>query len=164
MPENNYPPKIEFELNKPTKIKLLYDKPIVGEGKYGIYYLYRVEKDREEYSWFAPTEIHQEISDKGYKQGDILVIYKTAIEENGKLKSKYELKNIQDISGTEFIPKEKEEEKNNVWEEKNKRITKMSVIRSAVELAKAKIETGSQLNSKDVLKVADEFFKWIYKK
>ena len=52
--------KLELEINSPTKIKLLFDEPIVGESQYGKYYLYAVSNGSDkEYSLFAADTVHE---------------------------------------------------------------------------------------------------------
>jgi len=79
--------KLELELNRPAEIKLLFDEPIVGESQYGSYYLYAVESNGEEYSFFAPEEVHNQI--KLLSKGDTAVITKTAYQQGNRLVTKY---------------------------------------------------------------------------
>lgn len=81
-----------MELNKPVTIELLYDEPIVGESRYGEYYLYAVKNGGdEELSFFAPNEqVHEKM--KELKKGERIQITKTAAQSGKKIVHDYELK------------------------------------------------------------------------
>lgn len=83
--------KLELELNKPTALELLFDEPMVGQSKYGDYFLYAVKNGTdEEYSFFAPEEVHGEMSK--LKKGDKVQITKTAEQNGKKIVTKYDIK------------------------------------------------------------------------
>jgi len=70
---------------------LLYDEPVVGNSKYGEYYLYVVKNGTgEEYSFFAPDEVHSEI--KNLKKGSKFTIAKLAEQRGSKIITKYDVK------------------------------------------------------------------------
>lgn len=79
--------KLELQLNKPTEIELLYDEPVVGSSQYGEYYLYAVKSDDNEYAFFAPDDVHQEL--QSLRRGDKAVITKLAAQRGTKLVTKY---------------------------------------------------------------------------
>lgn len=79
--------KLDLQLNKPTEIELLYDEPVVGSSKYGEYFLYAVKSEGNEYAFFAPNEIHQEL--QPLRRGDKAVITKLAAQRGTKLVTKY---------------------------------------------------------------------------
>ncbi len=63
----NQRPKLEFQLNQPVEIELLYNEAIVGRNDFGEYYLYAVKVDGEEYSLFAHPDVHNAL--KNLKKG-----------------------------------------------------------------------------------------------
>lgn len=83
--------KLELELNKPTTLELLFDGPMIGQSKYGDYFLYAVKNGTgEEYSFFAPEEVHEELSK--LKKGEKVQITKTAEQNGKKIVTKYDVK------------------------------------------------------------------------
>ena len=68
-------------------LELLYDDPVVGENKYGSYYLYAVRAGEEEYSFFAPAPVHEEL--QNFKRGEHVIVTKLAANRNGKLVTTY---------------------------------------------------------------------------
>lgn len=83
--------KLELQLNQPTRIELLYDKPTVGTSQYGEYHLYTVRNGdgASEYSFFAPDEVHQKLKD--LKKGTKAVVTKIAEQKGSKLAIRYEV-------------------------------------------------------------------------
>lgn len=64
---------------------------MVGQSKYGDYFLYAVKNGTdEEYSFFAPEEVHGEMSK--LKKGDKVQITKTAEQNGKKIVTKYDIK------------------------------------------------------------------------
>jgi len=49
--------KLELQVNIPTTIKLLQTDPATGENNYGKWYLYNIECEGSEYSYFAPEKV-----------------------------------------------------------------------------------------------------------
>lgn len=76
-------PKLELQLNIPTKLKLLKAKPYEGSNGFGPYYLYTVEHDGIEKAFFAPPEIHEQIAANKLNVNSEFVLTKTAVQ-NGK--------------------------------------------------------------------------------
>ena len=75
--------KLELKLGEMVRVKLLRDKAYEGSSAYGKYYLYAVEHEGTEKSFFAPEEIHQQIVAHGLKAGSEFTLKKIA-ERNGK--------------------------------------------------------------------------------
>ena len=84
--------KLEIELNKKVKIRLLFNDCVEGTSKYGKYYLYAVEdtETQTEYSLFASDNLHEQL--KQYSKDDVLEVSKTAIQKGNKLAFNYEVK------------------------------------------------------------------------
>ena len=84
--------KLELQLNQPCSVELLFDQPTVGQSQYGEYYLYAVRNGdgATEYSFFAPTEVHEQL--KGLKKGDRATILKMAEQKGSKIVTKFEVK------------------------------------------------------------------------
>lgn len=79
--------KLELQINQPKEIELLFDEPIVGSSKFGSYNLYAVKLGGEEFSFFAPDEIHSEL--KNLKKGDTAIVTKLAAQRGSKLITTY---------------------------------------------------------------------------
>lgn len=84
-------PKLELQINEPTKLRLLYDEPIIGESTYGKYYLYAVKNgnDKDEFSYFAPDSVHEVL--KNCKKNDVVIITKLAAQRGKKLVTTYDV-------------------------------------------------------------------------
>lgn len=87
--------KLDIEANTPTKITLLFDKPIEGESRYGKYCLFAVRNgDGKEYSFFAPNDdVLEEL--KKYRQGDELILTKLASKRNNRVVTTYDIKPVE---------------------------------------------------------------------
>jgi len=68
--------KLELEVNKPVRCNLLFDPCIEGESSYGKYYMYGVRNGEDEYNFFAPLKVHEQLKDK--TKGTRFQITKTA--------------------------------------------------------------------------------------
>ena len=82
--------KLELQINNPVKLQLLFDEPLVGESKYGEYYMYAVRNGEQEYSFFAPLSVHEQLKDK--PKGTKFQITKTAAQKGKKLVTDFEVK------------------------------------------------------------------------
>jgi hypothetical protein len=83
--------KLELELNKPVSLELLFDEPMVGQSRYGEYFLYAVKNGTDtEYSFFAPDDVHEKL--KEMHKGDRFEITKTAEQKGSKIVTKHEVK------------------------------------------------------------------------
>jgi hypothetical protein len=88
--------KLELELNKTMSLELLFDEPMVGQSRYGEYYLYAVKNGTDqEYSFFAPTEVNDQI--KSLRKGERFEITKLAEQKGTKIVTSYkvEKKNLE---------------------------------------------------------------------
>ena len=70
---------------------MLFDDPMVGQSRYGEYYLYAVKNGTDvEYSFFAPPEVNEQI--KTLRKGDSFEITKLAEQKGSKIITKYDVK------------------------------------------------------------------------
>lgn len=72
-------------------LELLFDDPMIGQSKYGDYYLYAVLNgdSSTEYSFFAPEEVHNAMKD--LRKGDRIEIVKLAEQKGTKIATKYNI-------------------------------------------------------------------------
>ena len=82
--------KLELQINSPINLQLLFDEPLVGESKFGEYYMYAVKNGEQEYSFFAPLSVHEQLKDK--TKGTKFQLTKTASQRGKKLVTDYEVK------------------------------------------------------------------------
>lgn len=83
--------KLELELNKTVHLELLFDEPMVGQSRYGEYYLYAVKNGTDqEYSFFAPAEVNEQI--KSLRKGERFEITKLAEQKGTKIVTSYDVK------------------------------------------------------------------------
>ena len=82
--------KLELEINKPVSVELLYDEPVTGRSDFGSYNMYAVSVNGNEYSYFAPDEVHSELSK--LSKGDKAEITKIAAQRGNKLVTRYDVK------------------------------------------------------------------------
>ncbi len=87
-------PKMELEVNKPTRIKLLFNDCVEGSSKFGKYYLYAIQNGdgSTEYSLFAADELHKQL--KQFKKDDELLVTKLAASRGNKIVVSWEVKKI----------------------------------------------------------------------
>lgn len=95
--------KLELQINSPTNLQLLFDEPLVGESKFGEYYMYAVKNGEQEYSFFAPLSVHEQLKEK--QKGSRFQITKSATQKGKKLVTDFEIKFLDN-----GIKKEKEAE------------------------------------------------------
>jgi len=69
---------------------LLFDDPLVGENSFGKYYCYALGNGENEYSFFAPLSVHEQLKDK--RKGEKFTITKTATQKGKKLVTDFEIK------------------------------------------------------------------------
>jgi hypothetical protein len=82
--------KLELTLGEPRTLQLMFDSPLVGESRHGVYWLYAFVdiSTGEEFSFFAPHEdVHAELS--RFDAGDNVTLLKTAIQKNRKVITEY---------------------------------------------------------------------------
>ena len=82
--------KLELQINSPVNLQLLFDEPLVGESKFGEYYMYAVRNGENEYSFFAPLSVHEQLKDK--PKGTKFQLTRTATQKGKKLVTDYEVK------------------------------------------------------------------------
>ena len=82
--EKKNPPKLELRPNESIQVKLLRDKCYEGKNTYGPFYLYSVSHDGVEKSFFAPSEIHQQIQQLGLKSGAEFILRSEATQNSKK--------------------------------------------------------------------------------
>ena len=82
--------KIELEINKPTEMTLLYDEPITGRNQYGEYFMYAVSVGHDEFTYFATSEVHEQLSK--LSKGGKAVITKLSAQRGTKFVTTYDVK------------------------------------------------------------------------
>lgn len=87
---NGNRPKVEIALNEEATLTLTRDKAHTGQSSWGTYYLYGVNHNGEDKSFFATEEVHQKILEAGLRTGDQFVIRKKAIQNGRKVTAKVE--------------------------------------------------------------------------
>jgi hypothetical protein len=89
-------PKMELEVNKPTRIKLLFNDCVEGSSKFGKYYLYAIENGdgSSQYSLFAADDLHKQL--KLYKKDDELLVTKLAASRGNKIVVSWDVKKLND--------------------------------------------------------------------
>ena len=77
---------IKFEIGKPRKMTLSFDKPKTGTNEYGPWYMYGFKSDigNDEDCFFATDTLHNMIQKLGAKEGDEITIEKCPPEEGMK--------------------------------------------------------------------------------
>ncbi|MBK6877775.1 MAG: hypothetical protein IPG99_15305 [Ignavibacteria bacterium] len=76
-------PKLELQVNMPQTIKLLQTEPATGENAYGQWFLYNVQSNGQELSFFAPDKIVKKFQEHQVQENDEVVITKRLFK-NGK--------------------------------------------------------------------------------
>jgi hypothetical protein len=76
-------PKLDLQVNTSATITLMQDKPVTGKNAYGDWYLFGVESEGQEYSFFANDEVSNFVSENKLGKGDAIKITKI-ISKNGK--------------------------------------------------------------------------------
>jgi len=71
-------------------LELLFDEPMVGQSRFGGYYLYAVKNGTDqEYSFFAPAEVNEQI--KSLHKGERFEITKLAEQKGTKIVTSYKV-------------------------------------------------------------------------
>ena len=83
--------KLELQVNIPTNIKLLQTDPATGENNYGTWWLYNVECNGTEYSYFAPEKVVNILKENNVQQDEEVVITKKLIKSGKKNLVDYEV-------------------------------------------------------------------------
>jgi len=86
---------MELEVNKPTRIKLLFNDCVEGSSKYGKYYLYAIQNGdgASEYSLFAADELHKQL--KLFKKDDELMVTKLAASRGNKIVVSWDVQKLE---------------------------------------------------------------------
>jgi hypothetical protein len=135
---NGNRPKLELSLGQSERVKLLKN-PIVGSSQYGDYFLYPVEVNGEERSFFATPEIHQQISEMKLGPGDTIILRKLAQQNGKKVGAKWVLE-----------VQQRQEQKSETMGSELKALM-LSSLRDAVEITHA--IQGIPWRSEDIQKI-----------
>lgn len=94
--------KLEIQLNKPVTMRVQYDEPQVGEGKYGTWWRWTVVPEgEEEISWFVSSErLANILAMMGLMQGDEITVSKLAKKEGDRDITYFEVKYKDAINNT----------------------------------------------------------------
>jgi len=84
-------PKLELQINIPSTIKLLQSEPATGENSYGQWWLYNVECEGLEYSYFAPEKVVQILKANNVGLEDEVVITKKLVKIGKKNVTDYDI-------------------------------------------------------------------------
>ena len=84
-------PKLDLQVNIPATIKLLMDKPVTGSNAYGNWYLFGVEHEGQEYSFFATEDVAKFTEENNLRKGDTLKVTKTFVKVGKKNQTSYQL-------------------------------------------------------------------------
>lgn len=87
-------PKLDLQVNIPATITLLMDKPVTGSNAYGNWYLFGVEHEGQEYSFFATEEVAKFAFENNLRKGDSLKVTKTLVKVGKKNQTSYQLEII----------------------------------------------------------------------
>lgn len=112
---------------------------MIGQSRYGEYYLYTVKNGTdEEYSFFAAAEVNDQIKD--LRKGDRFEITKLAEQKGTKIITKYDMKI--------------EKKKNNVQSDKKNNITTDNfyelMLSSCKDAVKIQNELGGMMDAKSL--------------
>ena len=83
--------KLELQINIPSTIKLLQSEPATGENSYGQWWLYNVECEGQEYSYFAPEKVVQILKANNVGLDDEVVITKKLVKNGKKNVTDYDI-------------------------------------------------------------------------
>ena len=86
---------------------MLSDEPLVGESKFGEYYMYAVKNGDTEYSFFAPLKVHEALKNK--PRGTRFQLTKTAQQKGKKLVQDFEIKFLDNHKEEKHIESKPEE-------------------------------------------------------
>jgi len=87
-------PKLDLQVNIPATIKLLMDKPVTGRNAYGNWYLFGVEHEGQEYSFFATEDVAKFAEENNLRKGDSVKVTKTFVKVGKKNQTSYQLEII----------------------------------------------------------------------
>lgn len=84
-------PKLELQVNIPTTVRLLQSQPATGENAYGQWWLYSVESEGVEYSYFAPEQVVNKLQQLNIQEDDEVVITKKLMKKGKNNTVTYEI-------------------------------------------------------------------------
>ena len=136
---------MELALGQSERVKLL-KSPILGSSQYGEYFLYPVEVNGEERSFFATPEIHSQISEMKLGPGDTIILRKLAQQNGKRVNSKLTL---------EVVAKEPEREKSSAPQQREDNL-KDILLQCVLDAAEVVKQSGMQfdLDATEKLSVA----------
>jgi len=137
---------IKFKFNLPYIVTLKYDKPIEKEGKYGMFWVYGVIYQKEEYSFIANTDLHGQL--KQFKKDDIVEIIKI---DDGDKKFHFEVEQLshEDIKSTNSPGVEKTQYGEKDWDKINADKDYLISLTVALKIAVASMPIKATLTDKD---------------
>lgn len=90
--------KLELQVNIPTRIKLLQTDPATGENNFGAWWLYNVECNGAEYSYFAPEKVVKILKENNVVQDEEVVITKKLVKSGKKNITDYEVHVLESVN------------------------------------------------------------------
>lgn len=96
--------KLELQVNIPTTIRLLQAEPATGENNYGKWFLYNVECQGSEYSYFAPEKVVELLKANNVSQDEEVVITKKLVKNGKKNLVDYEVHVLDTAESVETNP------------------------------------------------------------
>ena len=131
--------KLKLELNKPVKIKLLQDQPLIGTSRFGEYYLYNVKNEKsEELTFFPDKDLHEKF--KELRKSDKVEICKKAEHKGNRIVTSFDVKVLQNYDGSPEKP-------NNKTPDDNYYDLMLNSCRDAVKIQN---ELGGLMNAKSL--------------
>ena len=108
--KQNGRPKLDLKLGDVVVVTLLRDKPFTGENSYGPYFLYSVkDSSGTELSFFAPSDVHQQILEAGLKANDSFRLSKRAVQEGKKVSTLLEFVSLKKAESIQLSPPVKDD-------------------------------------------------------
>jgi len=132
---------------------MLADKPIIGESKWGPYYLYFVKNGTDQdYSFFAPPEVDAVI--RPLKKGDKFELQKIARQIGSKVNISYDVNIIKDETSSAIVRQDQSEDIKTIVgstiEQKNDDNFFQLMLQSCREAVKIQNELGGMMDAKSI--------------
>jgi len=145
--------RLELEIGKPITLQLLFDHPIVGESRYGEYFLYNVKNGTDqEYSFFAPPEVDEII--RPLKKGNKFELTKIAKQIGSKVNISYKVNIIKDKTSSAIVDQDLLEKNKsvaeNIFEHRNEDTFYQLMLQSCREAIKIQNELGGMMDAKSL--------------
>lgn len=96
-------PKLDLQINIPAVVKLLQTDPATGENSYGQWWLYSVECEGTEYSYFAPAQVVKALQQNNVRENDEVVITKKLVKNGKKNVVEYEVSVLESKATTQAV-------------------------------------------------------------